>query len=95
MPSVRLLLVFFVPSFVVVVVYDDDGSVAVNRCATASKISDGLKIATVSCAADGMAPSPIHHTAPAAGDSPLPPPSDDDNDDNDAGNMWTVRMLYL
>ncbi len=95
-PSVHLLLVFFVPSFVVVVDYDDnDSGAAIDRRATASKISEGLKIAAVPCAADGVAPSPVHRTVPATGDLPLPPLSDDNNDDNNVGNARTVGSLYL
>ena len=97
MPSDHLLLVFFVPSFVLVDNNDDDndGGAAVNRRATALKILEGLKIAAVPCAANGVDPSPVHHTAPAAGDLPLPPPSDDNDDNNnDAGNARTVGLLY-
>ena len=93
-PSVRLLLVFFVPS-VVVDDDNDDGGAAVDRRVTASKILEGLKIAAVPCATNGVAPSPVHHTAPAARDSPLLPSSNDDDEDNDdAGNARTVGSLY-
>ena len=94
MPSVCQLLLFFVPSFVVVGGDDNDGGAAVDRCATASKISKGLKIAAVPCAADGLAPSPVHRTAPATGDSPLPPSSNDDDDNDNAGNVRMVGSLY-
>ncbi len=73
----------------------DDGGAAVDRRATASKISEGLKIAAIPCAANGVATSPIHHTAPTAGDLPLPPLSDDNDNDNEAENARTVGSLYL
>ena len=94
-PSVRLLLVFFVPSFVVVVGDDDNGGAAVDWRATALKILEGLKITAVPCALDGVAPSPVHRTVPANRDSPLPLLSDDDNDnDDDVGNAQTLGLLY-
>ena len=63
------------------------------------EIPEGLKIATIPCAGNDVAPFPVHRMAPAARDSPLPLLSDDDdkddNDNDDTGNVRTVRLLYL